>query len=313
MTISKRIEFTRPDLNQLSKKYTAVDLHFHSIHSDGRDSIKKIARRAQQLGIGVAITDHNEIKGALEINRYKQTLTIPGIEITSKEGPHLLIYFYDVKSLKRFYLKSIKPFKGADTMASINLELPEIIKRARSYNAVIIFPHPFCAAYTGVCNILFSEKKREELFKLVNGVEVINAENMKKWNRRSAALAQHLNKAISGGSDGHTISQLGRVVSVADCPKNRKAVLDAIRNGQNRVIGKEIDFYHKVRSNGYKLKVGWKNYPHLVEKNLHYSRSLLMFQSQRLRQQLGRNISKIWKFPSQIPPQKNFEKCSISF
>jgi predicted metal-dependent phosphoesterase TrpH len=313
MTHSHRIEFQKPDLHRLVQEYTVVDLHFHSIHSDGRDSIKKIARRAQQLGIGVAVTDHNEIKGALEIQKYKQILTIPGIEITSKEGPHLLVYFYEVKSLKHFYLKHVKPFKGNDTMASIDLELSEIIRRARAYNTVIIFAHPYCAAFTGVCNIMFSEKKRQWLLHMADGVEVINAENMKKWNLRSAALGRSLNKSISGGSDGHSISQLGRVVSYADCPQTRKAFLDALRNAHSRVIGKEIDLYHKVRSNGYKLKVGFKNYPNLVEKNLHYSRSMIMFQSKRLQRHIGRNFSRIWKLPPQIPSQKTFDKYSVLY
>jgi predicted metal-dependent phosphoesterase TrpH len=32
------------------------------------------------LGIGIAITDHNEIRGALKIDRIPHLLTIPGIE-----------------------------------------------------------------------------------------------------------------------------------------------------------------------------------------------------------------------------------------
>jgi predicted metal-dependent phosphoesterase TrpH len=306
MTADPRIEFKPPDLQQLAQQYTVVDLHFHSSHSDGRDNVKKIARRARQLGIGVAITDHNEIKGALEISKCKQVLSIPGIEITSKEGPHLLVYFYDVKSLKRFYLESVKPFRGNGTMASIDLELAEIIKRARSYNTVIIFAHPYCAAYTGVCNLLFSSQRRQELLGMVDGVEVINSENLKKWNARSADLGRRLNKAISGGSDGHSIAQMGRAVSVAPCPRNRKAFLDCLKNRQNRVIGQEINFLHKLQSNSFKLKVNLKNCPDLVGKNMRYSRSFLRLQSSRLIKQMGRNWARVCHYPPQMPGQQYY-------
>ena len=56
-----------------------------------------------ELGIGIAITDHNEIKGAVAIDEYKDLLTIPGIEITSAEGSHLLVYFYNINELKIFF------------------------------------------------------------------------------------------------------------------------------------------------------------------------------------------------------------------
>ena len=94
-----KIRFERPDLDELIKQYTVVDLHFHSKYSDGNNAVSSIAKRALELGIGIAITDHNEIKGAVEIDRYRELLSIPGIEITSREGTHLLIYFYEVKSL----------------------------------------------------------------------------------------------------------------------------------------------------------------------------------------------------------------------
>ena len=81
-----RILFERPDLNELTQNYTVVDMHFHSNHSDGFNKISSIAARAQELNIGIAITDHNAIQGALEIDNYKDILSIPGIEVTSMPG-----------------------------------------------------------------------------------------------------------------------------------------------------------------------------------------------------------------------------------
>jgi predicted metal-dependent phosphoesterase TrpH len=79
-------------------------MHFHSHHSDGLNRIATIADRARELNIGIAITDHNAIQGAVEIDNYKDILSIPGIEVTSAEGTHILIYFYDIEA-SRFSTK----------------------------------------------------------------------------------------------------------------------------------------------------------------------------------------------------------------
>ena len=91
-----RIQFEKPDIERLNRAYTVVDLHFHSHYSDGSNSIHEIATYAETLNIGVSITDHNNIRGALEIDTYKDIFSIPGIEVTSCEGTHILIYFYDL-------------------------------------------------------------------------------------------------------------------------------------------------------------------------------------------------------------------------
>ena len=183
----------------------------------------------RQLGIGVAITDHNEIRGAEKIAAEDGVLSIPGIEMTSAEGTHILIYFYQLDHLETFYNDHVMPNLGNDIMSSTALEMEEIIKRARKFNSIIIFPHPYCGVYTGIQNSYFSEDRRERLFSMIDGVEVINAENMKISNLRSAVLGFNLDKGITGGSDGHRTAQMGRVVTYAKCRHNRKAFLDAIK------------------------------------------------------------------------------------
>ncbi len=41
-----RIVFERPHLEELTRSFAVVDMHFHSELSDGRASIEDIARRA---------------------------------------------------------------------------------------------------------------------------------------------------------------------------------------------------------------------------------------------------------------------------
>jgi len=286
-----RIRFEKPNLEILPKKHTVVDLHFHTRFSDGINKIKTVAKRAMELGIGIAVTDHNEIKGAIAIYECKDLLTIPGIEITSSEGSHLLVYFYSIDELKKFYQRDVRPFMGHDIMTSLSLKMEDIIHRATRYNAVIILAHPFCAAYTGVCNLQFPPERLQRLCDLVDGVEVINAGNINKWNLKCAVFGFNLNKAIVGGSDGHSINQMGRAVTYSDCKPNCYAFLDAIKEGRNKVVGKEIDFIRKFTSNSLKLRSSIRNYPDLIGKNVKYSRAVINSKSKLLMESFKRHFN----------------------
>ncbi len=288
---SHKIVFERPDLAELTEQYTVVDPHFHTHYSDGFNSVKAIVKRARELGIGIAVTDHNDIRGAVELHRHKNILSIPGIEITSCEGTHILVYFYDIKSLKTFYQTDIKPNMGHDIMSSTKLEMEAIIERARQFESIIVFPHPYSATFTGIHNSYFSEERLEQLFRMVDGVEVINAENLNKWNLRSSLLGFNLDIGLTGGSDGHRLAQMGRAVCYAGCRRNRRAFLNAIKNKQTKVVGKEIDLIRKVTSNGVKLRTNFKNCPDLVEKNLRYSCSVINSKSKVFRDNVKRSFN----------------------
>ena len=291
MIDNHRIQFERPNLSELIKENMVVDLHFHSRYSDGFNTVEAIAQKAFDLGIGIAITDHNEIRGAVEIDEYPDVFSIPGIEMTSREGTHVLIYFYQIEALETFYSDHVIPYMGNDIMSSTELEMEEIIKRARQFKTVIIFPHPFCGVYTGIQNSYFSPERLERIFPSVDGVEVINAENMNKSNLRSALLGFNLGKGITGGSDGHRVSQMGKVVTYAACKPSRKAFLDAIKKKKTKVVGKEIDLIHKVTSNGVKLRNNIKNYPDLVEKNLKYSYTVINSKSKAIKENVKRSLN----------------------
>lgn len=291
MSSFDRVLFERPDLSELTKAHTVVDLHFHSNYSDGLNSIPKIAAKVRDLGIGIAITDHNEIRGALEIDTYDDIFSIPGIEITSSEGSHLLVYFYETNELEKFYEKDVIPHMGQGVMSSLSLTMEQVIERAKNYKCVIIFAHPYCAMYTGVCNIQFSQEALDRLFKLVHGVEVINASNLNKWNLKCSVLGFNLNKSMVGGSDGHSLGHMGRVVSYAQCEQSRTAFLDAICRKENMVSGKEIHIIRKVTSNGLKLRSNINNCPDLMEKHFRYSCKMINFKSKSLRSNFKRKLN----------------------
>ena len=286
MPENNKIFFEKPDILLLRRDHAVFDMHFHTCYTDGRDTVKMIAARARALGIGIAITDHNDIRGALEMNKYKDVPSIPGIEITSREGTHILVYFNQIQHLKKFYSKYIKPLLGSDIMSSTRLSMEEIVHCAKLFPSVTIFPHPYCVAYTGICNLNFEQARLERLLESVDGIEVINAGNIHRWNLRCALLGVNLKKAITGGSDGHSLYHMGKVVTYAACEKSGPAMLDAVKDGRACVVGKEINLFRKVAASSAKLNIPASAYPERLGKNIRYSYRVIHVKSILIRQQL---------------------------
>ncbi len=84
-----------------------IDLHSHSTHSDGKESVEQIFQYAAEAGItALALTDHDTTAGWDEarVEAAKQGITfVPGIELTTEsplgKSVHLLAYLPDPKNL----------------------------------------------------------------------------------------------------------------------------------------------------------------------------------------------------------------------
>ncbi|MEK6921534.1 MAG: PHP domain-containing protein, partial [Nanoarchaeota archaeon] len=72
--------------------FTGADLHFHTEFSmDAISKIENVLHLAKKKNIGFAVTDHNQIGGAVKAIKLKKqkkqdTLVIPAVEATCKEG-----------------------------------------------------------------------------------------------------------------------------------------------------------------------------------------------------------------------------------
>ncbi|MFH1761753.1 MAG: PHP domain-containing protein, partial [bacterium] len=85
------------------KKTDLVDLHIHSLHSDGIWSVREILSNAKKLGLrAVSITDHDTVKAldiAQEISKEYSIEVVPGIELSSTHKQtdiHILGYYPDI-------------------------------------------------------------------------------------------------------------------------------------------------------------------------------------------------------------------------
>lgn len=95
-----------------------IDLHIHTIYSDGTCSPKEVIYRAEELGLAaISITDHDSVDGleeALGMSKKVKVEIVPGIEMSADVGEdevHLLAYYLDCKN--RDFLSRLNEFQAA--------------------------------------------------------------------------------------------------------------------------------------------------------------------------------------------------------
>ena len=229
----------KPNFETLRKRgFFCVDMQYHTVASDGSAKIKDVVNKAKQLGIGVAITDHNEISGVLEAEGTSDVLLIPAIEVNCTEGPDMLFYFYTIKDLERFFNKNVRDFRNKDTHGRSKIPIKSIIEKAKSYKCVIAAPHPCGSAWKDLKTFL-QNKNLTYLVKDIHAFETFNGEQFMKNNIKSIQWNQQLNKGIFGGSDGHCLFELGSVVTYSKA-KTIKGFLNNVVKKNTNVIGKKF-------------------------------------------------------------------------
>ncbi|MFC1721321.1 PHP domain-containing protein [Patescibacteria group bacterium] len=132
-----------------------VDLHVHTCYSlDNYTPLAKTIEAVKRSGIDcIAVTDHNEIQGAFEMQKRASFRVIIGEEIRSREG--------DIIGL--FLKKKIPP----------KLSAYDTIMRIKDQGGLVSVPHPFMWFFPGrLNNDLVFQYVQEGL---VDMVEVYNA------------------------------------------------------------------------------------------------------------------------------------------
>lgn len=158
-----------------------MDLHIHSQYSeDASGSPKEIMKNLKKKGLnGMAITDHNTIKGSLEALKLKPKdfVIIPGLEISTIDG-HILAF-------------GIK--EGIDRSRSVEETVEQILDKG----GMPIVPHLF-RKMSGI-----KKEKLELIYKKIPAIEVFNGCSLPKTNIKTAKVAKELDLGGIGGSDAH--------------------------------------------------------------------------------------------------------------
>jgi hypothetical protein len=175
-----------------------ADLHLHTIYSyDGTASLAAVLNRAKQLGLDViAITDHDEVRGAvkaMELAPHYGVEVIPGIEITTADGD-LLAFFITEK-------------------VDARLSLIETVLRVRELGGVCVAPHPM-AGGMGMKSLsgrtILKALRNPQVAETLIGIETYNATALDRISNHYAnILASRLHVAKTGSSDAHVIDTIG--------------------------------------------------------------------------------------------------------
>jgi predicted metal-dependent phosphoesterase TrpH len=226
--------------------YTGADLHFHTEFSmDAISKIENVLHLAKKKRIGFAVSDHNQIGGAIKALKLKKqkkqdTLVIPAVEATCKEGAHLIYYFYDGAELQEWYKKELEPhMKHNPFFAAV--PTVELIDNSTKYNAVLCTPHPFAPGVTGFCK----QKHEKKTLKKIDVVEVMNAFNIHNLNKKAVDWAKQLHKGFTAGSDGHTTPELGTALTFVQ-GNTVEEFLTSLKKGESVAIGNEESLFHKA-------------------------------------------------------------------
>jgi predicted metal-dependent phosphoesterase TrpH len=196
-----------------------ADLHIHTVYSwDGTCSVEAILKQASQVaGLDViAITDHDEVCGALEAEhlavRYGIEV-IPGCEISTADG-HLLALFIRER-------------------IPAGLSLQETVLRVHEMGGLCIVPHPEARGTSSVNRRALQDAlSREVVARTLLGVETYNAGLFDHAaNSGADRIAQDLSLARLGSSDAHLLWTIGHGVSSFP-GRSAKDLIAAIQNRQ---------------------------------------------------------------------------------
>lgn len=235
--------FKKPPLRKLRKEgLFGVDMHFHTRYSlDAVSRIPVAVKKAQKKGFGFAITDHNTVDGVMHSYRLrKHTLIIPGIEITCRNGNHVLAYFYNHNELEEFFGKEIKPTFRKNPFFS-ELSVSQVVDAAKDYNCIMCSPHPYAPGAVSMKNTGVSKSLEKKL----NLIEVFNGYNFRSMNMKALYWASNAEKAMTGGSDGHSTLELGRVLTFTQGTDIDSVFKDILKN-RSLIMGREENLFMKA-------------------------------------------------------------------
>jgi predicted metal-dependent phosphoesterase TrpH/glycosyltransferase involved in cell wall biosynthesis len=174
-----------------SRDFVHVDLHMHTNHSpDCVTPVDTLLDTAKKVGLGaIAITDHNEISGALEAREHANGIkVIVAEEVKTADQGEVIGLFIEEKIPRGMTLQ--------DTIAEI-----------RRQGGLVYVPHPF--------DRMHAVPDYEHLLDVVEDIDAIEVFNPRvafsAFNEEAARFAAKYRIVAGAGSDSHVAQGLGSV------------------------------------------------------------------------------------------------------
>ncbi len=173
------------------KKFIHVDLHMHTDHSpDCATPVDTLLDAAKKVGLGaIAITDHNEISGALEAReRANGIKVIVAEEVKTADQGEVIGLFIEEKIPR-------------------GMTLQETITEIRRQGGLVYVPHPF--------DRMHAVPDYEHLLDVVEEIDAMEVFNPRvafsAFNEEAARFAAKYRIVAGAGSDSHVAQGLGSV------------------------------------------------------------------------------------------------------
>jgi predicted metal-dependent phosphoesterase TrpH len=171
-----------------------VDLHMHTDHSgDCATPVDVLINTARDRGLGaIAITDHNEVSGAIEARKLAEELgdikVIVAEEVKTAEQGEVIGLFLEEKIPK-------------------GLTMAETIREIRAQGGLVYVPHPF--------DRFHSVPDYEHLLDMVEEIDLLEVFNprvaLTSFNEEAVRFATKYRIVPAAGSDSHVAQGLGSV------------------------------------------------------------------------------------------------------
>jgi predicted metal-dependent phosphoesterase TrpH/glycosyltransferase involved in cell wall biosynthesis len=173
------------------RDFIHVDLHMHTDHSpDCATPVETLLDTAKRVGLGaIAITDHNEISGALEAReRANGIKVIVAEEVKTADQGEVIGLFIEEKIPR-------------------GMTLQETIAEIRRQGGLVYVPHPF--------DRMHAVPDYEHLLDVVEDIDAIEVFNPRvafsAFNEEAARFAAKYRIVAGAGSDSHVAQGLGSV------------------------------------------------------------------------------------------------------
>jgi predicted metal-dependent phosphoesterase TrpH len=187
-----------------------IDLHTHTLCSkDCSLNYERVIEAVRSAGLdGIAVTDHDEFRGAQELQKRAPFTVIPAEEIKTSQGEIIGLF------LREWIPPAMTPL--------------QTVSRIHEQGGLAYVPHPFD-------EIRGSRLQRAALDQIrdrVDVLEVFNARNARPaYNSRALEYARRHGLLGGAGSDAHTYSEYGH--AYVDIPPFEDAItfIQSMRQG----------------------------------------------------------------------------------
>ncbi len=201
----------RPHVPAARPELIDVDLHMHTSHShDCATDPEALLDHCIEQGLGaIAVTDHNEISGALEAAaRDKPITVIVGEEVKTSQGE--VIGLFLTEKIER------------------GLTMGETIRQIQAQDGLVLMPHPFDRLHTiPDASTLLRHLDEIDIFEVYNSRLLFDS-----FNDDALRFATKYNLVQSAGSDAHVLQGIGTAINRIPAFDGPEEFLVSMRHNQ---------------------------------------------------------------------------------